>query len=214
MIAKVSEGNCYGVAFLDSSSELWDVGFPPLSEAENALSRICMKCLRCHSVEVVYLNEFEAEVYVANKGLSRTCGRCRDQTIWVEAQLPTAEAVAAVPISFEDKPRSVEIGEIPKANRRKHQRLKLKQPACVRSVEFGEEVVVTEDASRGGMSFKSSNKYAVGQQVEVAVPFSKLSLNIFFHARIAHLKPKANKKLYHYGVQYLLANQKWPRSKS
>jgi PilZ domain len=213
LIHQASEGNYYGVAFLDNSPDLWNVGFPPLAEAENALSRLCMKCLGCNSIEVAYLNEFEAEVYVANKGLSRNCNRCNNLTLWREAQLPTVETGSAAPSWTEEETRSLTMTDLPVANRRQHQRLRLKQPACVRSLEFGEEIVVTEDASRGGMSFKSPNRYSVGQQIQVAVPFSKLSLNIFFPARIAHIRPRTGKELHHYGVQYVIAKQEWPRSK-
>ena len=133
-------------------------------------------------------------------------------TYWREARLPAVEAAAAAPVLPEGETEALSTPHLSLANRRKYQRLKLKQYACVRSPGFGDDIVLTEDASRGGMSFASINQYTVGQGIEVAVPYYKVSMNVFFPARIVHSTSWTKQGTYLYGVQYRRENEKWPRA--
>src|SRR5207253_6606326 len=51
--------------------------------------------------------------------------------------------------------------------RRNRARVKARVLACIRRRGFAEEVVVCEDLSKGGISFRSRNQYPVGTRVEV-----------------------------------------------
>ncbi len=189
-IGEGPEGFFYGVSFLDSKANPWGIDFPPLSEAEQAVGRMVLECVRCHTRELVYLDRVELEVLESNQSLSRHCKRCADTSLWKKsfAEVPgpgvSSSAAAAG------------------AERRREPRRALRVTACVRSLEFGEELVWTRDVSRGGLCFESKRKYMRGWQIEVAVPYTLGGGNIFLRGRIAYAceLPSAGASLY--GVCY------------
>lgn len=51
------EGFLYAIHLLESRSDFWDVEFPTLRKADEAIARMLMECSFCQRREVVYLNE-------------------------------------------------------------------------------------------------------------------------------------------------------------
>jgi PilZ domain len=196
------EGKYYSVKFLDSQVDVWGIEFPPLPEAERAVARVLLECIRCRNRELNYLDEFETEVFEANHQVSHPCKQCRDTTLWrqsvgdatTELQSPS---LASRPVAART------------TNERRHTRVDLNVRACVRSAQFGAEVVSTTNASRGGFAFNSSHSYVVGMVVQVSVPYSSAGGNIFTPARIAHVKdsPQDEKKII--GVAYIPVHKGW-----
>ncbi len=140
-IDKESDGILYAVALEDSAVNLWDIEFPPLEQAQEALARLLMECSFCQRREVAYLS---------------------------------------------DKAR-----------------IKARILACIRHKGFSEEVAVCEDLSRGGLSFRSRNQYPQGSRVEVAVPFTPGSGNIFVPVRIVFSQQIPAAGLYRHGASYI-----------
>jgi hypothetical protein len=198
-----SEGQYYGVEFLDPNINLWDIEFPPLSESEKAVARVLIECVRCHTRVLSYLNEFEAEVFEANQILSRSCARCTDMSLW---KLATVEAPSAqVTLPLPDPGKRTQ-------NERKEVRVGLHMKACIRTAHSGEEIVVTENVSRGGFSFKSRQRYGEGNVVEVSVPYSPGGANIFSPARIEYPEEEQAEGPTSYGVAYIPVHKGWPGS--
>jgi hypothetical protein len=75
--------------------------------------------------------------------------------------------------------------------------------ACVRSARHGQDIVKTRDVSRGGLCFTSPWIYQVGEDVEVAVPYSREGGNIFLPARIVRFQHLASEGTRVYGIVYL-----------
>jgi hypothetical protein len=75
----------------------------------------------------------------------------------------------------------------------------------VRHPVHGNEVVVVKELALGGLSFYSATKYAEGSRVEIAVPYSSKSSNIYSPATIVCSRNGAGEGLleYEYGVAYL-----------
>ena len=69
----------------------------------------------------------------------------------------------------------------------------------------GYEVVVVKDLARGGLSFYSVAEYPEESRVEIAVPYTSKSPNIYTSARIVSSRKTAVKGLleYEYGATYL-----------
>jgi hypothetical protein len=193
-----SEGDkhFYGVELLDTDTNLWGIDFPELSESEMAVGRVLLECVRCHSQELVYLDEFEVEVLETNQHLSRHCRRCTDTSMWKKST-PREGAELPPPV-----PRREEQARRTKHDR-KHVRLDLKVEVCIRHPQLGEEVATTVNVSRGGFRFRSSKGYGEGWVIESALPFSKGGANIFTPARIVYVAEAAGEKGYVYGVMYL-----------
>jgi hypothetical protein len=205
-IGTTPEGTSYyGVALLDPDIDLWGIEFPAAEEAEGAVGRVLLECVRCHTRELVYLYEFEAEVLEANRSVSRYCRKCTDATVWREVTLPAGEEL----------PREAAVGEpfAPAAKRtkndRKHVRLDLKVNVCIRDPMYGEEVVVTENVSRGGFRFRSKKHYAEGWLIEAALPYTPGGPNIFAPARIMYTEELGTSGESVYGVAYVAAGQTW-----
>ncbi len=88
-------------------------------------------------------------------------------------------------------------------NRRKHARMRVNFKACVRRPNLQDDIVTCEDMSRGGLRFKSSQKYFEKTLIDVAVPYSPGDQAIFVPAQIMYVQELPEQKLYRYGVMYL-----------
>ena len=230
LIREESEGYSYGVEFLDPEANLWNIEFPPLSESDQGVARLVLECACCHSRELVYLNELEAEVFESNKTLSRHCKRCTGMTLWKESPGPVpSDSVPppsqAVPPPTESSarpetpavtppkspevapPKEPAVSPQPTPTERQKSGVRLNLTACIRHAHLGEEVVVTENISREGLGFKSAKYYAEGWSIEVAVPYSRGAGNIFVPGRVTHLEAVPAEGLTLYSVSYVRAQQ-------
>lgn len=198
-----AEGKYYSVKFLDPQVDVWNIEFPPLQEAERAVERVLLECIRCRRREVNYLDEFETEVFEINHQILHPCKQCRDRTLWRRS----AGKAAVEPQTLSAPSPAVAMR---RKDARQHPRMDLNVKACIRSSEFAEEVVKTTNISRGGFAFESSHGYVAEMMVKVSVPYSPDGANIFTPARIAHVKdsPQDGRKII--GVAYIPTHNGWP----
>lgn len=91
----------------------------------------------------------------------------------------------------------------PRVNRRKHPRVKVSYSALVRHPERGDDIVVCEDMSRGGLRFKSKKTYYERSLIEVAAPYVPGQTPIFVPAQIVFIQELTEQQLIRYGVAYL-----------
>jgi hypothetical protein len=188
-------GILYAIHILEPRADFWDIEFPAPHKADEALARLLMECGFCQRREVVYLNELELKSFEVRKCVARLCKHCDTPSIWVEAQ---PEMRAAESGNW-DGP-TIEERVVPRRNRT---RVKARVLACIRQRGFKEEVAVCEDLSKGGLSFRSRNKYEEGSRVEVAVPFTPGSSAIFVPIRIVFSQPIPTAGLYRHGAAYI-----------
>src|SRR5882724_3493780 len=193
-IDKEAEGFLYAVAILEPRADFWEIEFPALHQGEEAIARLLMECSFCQRREVAYLNEMELKSFEVRKCVARLCKHCEAPSIWIESQ-SELRPVANGP----DQP-SVEDRVIPRRNRT---RVKARVLACIRRRGFQEEIVVCEDLSKGGVSFRSRNQYSEGSRVEVAVPFTPGSGAIFVPIRIVFSQAIPTAGLYRHGAAYV-----------
>jgi hypothetical protein len=193
-IDRESEGFIYAVAILDQRIDFWEIEFPSPHKAEEALARMLMECSFCQRREVVYLNEMELKSFEVRRCVARLCKHCDSPSIWIEAQ--------SEPDFAETLPSrsAVEERVLPRRNRT---RVKARVLACIRRRGFQEEVAVCEDLSKGGISFRSRNKYPEGSRLEVAVPYTPGAGAIFVPIRIVSSQPITAAGLFRHGAAYL-----------
>jgi hypothetical protein len=204
------EGYSYGIEFLDPQINIWDIEFPPLTQSEQATARALLECMRCRNRELVYLDVMEAEVLETGQGLSRLCKRCTDINIWkVVPESPAGEPMAAPapPLASPDRapPEPTRT-----QNERKEVRVRVSMTSCIRHPYLGEEIVATENLSRGGFSFRSPKRYGIGSLIDVALPYTRGGANIFVAARIEHGDEQPGQNFVVYGVAYIPAHKGWP----
>jgi hypothetical protein len=193
-IDQESNGFLYAIHILDPRSDFWEIDFPSPNKSDEALARLLMECSFCQRREVVYLNELELRSFESRKCVARLCSYCDSPSIWIESQSELRPME-----NGPDRP-SVEDRVIPRRNRT---RVKARVLACIRRRGFQEEIVVCEDLSKGGVSFRSRNQYEEGSRVEVAVPFTPGSGAIFVPIRIVFSQAIPTAGLHRHGAAYI-----------
>jgi PilZ domain len=88
-------------------------------------------------------------------------------------------------------------------NRRKHVRTKVNFKACVRYQNFADDIVTCEDMSRGGLRFKSRQRYVERAKIEIAAPYSAGTPPIFVTAQIVFVQELRAERMFRYGIAYL-----------
>jgi hypothetical protein len=188
------EGFLYAFAISDPRLDFWNIEFPSLHKAEEALARMLMECSFCQRREVVYLNEMDVKSFEIRHCAARLCKHCDAPSIWIEAQSEhKLEEGLASGIAAREK-------VIPRRNR---PRVKARVLACIRRRGFQEEVALCEDLSKGGISFRSRNQYPEGTRLEIAVPYTPGSSAIFVPIRIVFSQPIASARLFRHGAAYV-----------
>ncbi len=197
------EGNAlvYGLSLLESGVNLWGIEFPPLTGDEKPVARTLLECVTCHAREVAHLDEFEADVYQFNQHLARRCRYCGTDTVWKQAGEEGLHDWQHPDSPFEEGHSKRISHTLRITNERKHIRIGIQFLACIRYMG-SEEVVRTENVSRGGFAFKSRRSYYVGARVEVAVPYSAEAGNIFVPASVVNARELSQEGTTFYGIQY------------
>jgi hypothetical protein len=90
-------------------------------------------------------------------------------------------------------------------NRRKHARTRVTVAACVRTQNYGDDVAICEDMSRGGLRFKSRKLYTAGATIEIAAPYSPETQSIFVAGKIVFVQEIPDQNYFRYGVAYVPA---------
>lgn len=191
-IGQEEGGVYYGIAFIDPEAKVWGIEFPPIAEGAKAVGRVVLECGACHTRELVYLDESELEVLENNRSLALHCKRCTELSVF---KLAAVEPGAQLP------PPSAEIPAKPQELRRERRR-EVRVVTCVRTVDFGDDVVRSRNASRGGVCFESLRHYSKGTRIEVAIPYTPGGGNIFLVGHIVRIQHVPEGELTLYGVQY------------
>jgi PilZ domain len=200
-IGEDSEGYYYGIELLDPDGNIWGIEFSHLAESDTAVGRVLLECLRCHGQEVTYLDVFAMEVLLAEERLSRRCQRCNDTTLWGRtAPRPLEDEM--LPGTRPPADQQVQPPRRSHSDRR-HVRVNMKIDVCIRHPQFGKEVTVTENVSRGGFRFRSAKQYREGSLIEFALPYSRAGGNIFAPARVVYAERLPTEGVTAYGVSYI-----------
>jgi hypothetical protein len=194
------QGYFYGVEFLDSNANPWKIEFPPMVEARQSVGRTLLECARCKTRAVAYMSEIEAEIFEANRCLSRNCNTCDAMGLWTEPDIPAGEPARTSP--QQDLQATLE-RLMNSASERKAPAPSLRMTACVRSPEFGEEIVSTEEVSRTGIRFKSPKRYARNSIIEIAVPYTRKPGIIFVLAQVEWDRALPNEGVTLFGARYV-----------
>jgi hypothetical protein len=190
----------YGVAFVDPNLEFWQEELPEAAPWQERPEELVLECSGCKSVAQIANGDYEYDICAIHGGLVRYCDTCGMLQVW--KHLPDGLPTASNRETGAEKPPSEH------AERRAHLRTRVKYFGCVRSQEFGEEIVMCLDMSQGGVSFHCRNSYAKGMQVRLAVPYApeaKGSPALFVHGKVTYLKEIPGEEVFRCGVQFSLS---------
>jgi hypothetical protein len=189
---------------LDPAVNLWEIGFPSVTDLEKAVLRALLRCIACERLEVSYLNEFEADLFLQHLSVARVCDVCGGWTTWTRpyGHVPGEPSKSGGPDSLPQGQRRVLA--VGRRNQRSHERIKGQTIGCVRHAVLGKEVVLIGSLARGGLSFFSASNYPEGSRVEMAVPYTSKAPNIYSSARIVSSRKSPDMNLIEYGAAYVL----------
>lgn len=190
----------YGIEILAPETDLWGVEFPQIAESNEAVARMLLECSHCRRREVVYLNEMELRAFETNRGIARHCKHCGLPTIWVQAPHEDEKKLARG--RGKRGAESEERHDGHEKRERQRIRLKTRLTACIRQSGSDDELAVCEDISPIGICFRSKRRYDADALVEVAVPYSPDSGNIFLPARIVYSEEIPKAGLFRHGTEY------------
>ncbi|HLY63748.1 MAG TPA: PilZ domain-containing protein [Terriglobia bacterium] len=193
--------NLYGVELLSPEANIWEIHFPPITESEMAAGRMLLECSRCTTSELVYLNLGEIETFQKNKCVSRICEPCNGVTVWNQAAL---KKLQVEPPQVSVDPMSGEVAPPPRHSEeeRNDPRIELSIDGCIRTTQYGEDIVRTEHISESGAHFKSHLHYEGGTNVGVAIPYAPGSGNVFVQGRITWARSSQEEGVTLYGLSY------------
>jgi hypothetical protein len=203
-IGKQPGRQIFKVAFQESAVGFWDVYFPPLPSDADTVGRALLGCTVCGTRKIVHLDPEELAVFNAHRQLSLSCHKCGKSTTWLELRQETAkqpELGAANPVRLAAAPPPLA------ENQRKHRRVAVEIPVCIRQAGSDDEVTTSSDISHGGMRLTSSRHYCTGSYIKVAVPYSPTAVNVFVDALVVHSSKVRSQKLYRLGIMYLAENE-------
>ena len=186
----------YGVAFVDSTLDFWEIEFPSAAQSVDAVVRLLVECAHCGSQELAYLDSRELKEFEANRLFARNCRTCESPTIWKQPLELLRRSASDSRRAGADADEGTSAG---RETTRYHTRL----TACVREHVGAEEMAVCENVSRKGIAFRSRRKYDEGSQLEVAVPYTPGTANVFIPATVVHVRALPTAGLYRHGVKYV-----------
>jgi hypothetical protein len=207
------DGFLYGVEILEPKNDLWGIEFPPVAESVEAVARMLLECSYCRSREVVYLNELELRGFETNRGIARRCKTCDVPSIWTQAPHEDEKKLASR--TARNRRGYGAVGEIPESGEQREReriRFKTRLTACIRQVNSDDELAVCEDISPIGMCYRSKRRYEAEAAIDVAVPYSPDSANIFMPAKVVYSEEMPKAGLFRHGVEYRRIGQAPARS--
>lgn len=215
-IGQQGSRHTYGVAFVNERLDFWEREFPPAPDWEERSAVLTLECVGCKSAMELANGDFEYDICAIHGGLARFCDECGMLTVWklsheampgVRAKkVQEVKEVKEVKEKKEEPRVFVALADAMEGTeRRARVRAKVNFFACVRTEEFGEDVVTCIDMSKGGVSFRSRNEYQKDRAVLIAVPFSaevKDAPSIFVRGRVANVKEMEGGK-WRCGVEFV-----------
>jgi PilZ domain len=162
----------WGVEATNPGSEIWGVEFT--QPAEGIQPKVLIECAACKRPAQAALSSIEYEVLLATGLISRHCERCNETTRWK----PSEQPITAEIISSSQAHKAGE--EIP----RKARRLRLTMRIRVRNAWGVTDVAQTRDVSKAGLCFVSAQRFQVGDEIQVTLPFADLQTPVETPAKI------------------------------
>ena len=173
---------------------------------------LSLECGSCGQRAEVTSGQFEYDISQIHGGLTRHCAECGVLTVWRRAEgKGPSFAGEDKALKAQGKPESElvvaaapEPARDPTVERRRLARAKVSFFACVKTAQFGPDIVTCLDISKGGVSFRSRNPYKKEMKIQIAVPYAsevKNAPSIFVSGRITNVREMEG--MWKCGVEFL-----------
>ncbi len=105
-IGSQGEQHTYGVAFVDDSTDFWQMDFPPPPSLAERPLELVLECTACGETVTLLNGDYEFDVCAIHGGLVRYCTECGFATVWKRPE--TGALPAAARAKPERKPPQTE----------------------------------------------------------------------------------------------------------
>ncbi len=187
-------GHFYGVECLDPNANIWDIQFPPSSEAEAGRANGLLECRICHKLALANLSPGELDVLRTAGLVAKRCDTCKAVTPFRYAEIFSVEQEP-----LDESWISAAAGL---AKRRAHRRVYMQLPVGLKDPGGGLEVTKTENTSRGGFCFTSDRDYQPEQGVTLLFPEDATGQGTEMPGRIVRCQRMGGSNRKIYGVRY------------
>jgi hypothetical protein len=196
------EGNAeWGVECLDSERSIWGIDFPPPLPDQESEAGALLKCQGCGKQALRVLTMMELTILDSTGIVQRPCDVCAQHSPWVYADRVSGpgnsppSVPASAPPPAEKRDEGVE--------RRVHRRLALKLPVLVRNHKGEEQIVRSENISKGGLAVCLPMMLDVGEFVTVVCPYTAGAQNVEQKAEVRRRANFIAGERWIYGLKYL-----------
>jgi hypothetical protein len=180
----------WGVEALNPESGIWGVAFVP--NVDGVQPKVLIECAACKTAAQSTLSSIEYDVLLATGLISRHCDRCGETTRWK----PSEQLVTPEILDRSKKPAAQVSVE-----RRRTRRLKLTMQLRVRNSWGVMDIAQTRDVSKAGLCFFSTQRFSIGEEIYVTLPYAKNQAHVETLARIVWAAEATSGRFY--GVEYM-----------
>jgi len=93
-IGSQGEQHTYGVAFVDDSTDFWQMEFPPPPSLAERPLELVLECTACGASVTLLNSDYEFDVCAIHGGLVRYCTECGFATVWKRPEAGALPAAA------------------------------------------------------------------------------------------------------------------------
>jgi hypothetical protein len=192
----------WGVECQDEGRNIWGIEFPPPLPDKDSQAGALLRCQSCGKQVLSVLTMMELTILDSAGVLQKPCDVCAQHTPWVYAPAPGEGPVAPPPPKPAPSrpPAAKRDGGI---ERRVHRRVALKLPAMVRNHRGEQQVVKTENISKGGLAVCLPMRLDVGEIVTVVCPYTAGGQNLEQRAEVRRRSDFVASQKWLYGLRYL-----------
>jgi len=180
----------WGVEALNQESGIWGVEFAP--NIDSSQPKVLVECAACKTAAQSILSSIEYEVLLATGLISRHCDRCNETTRWK----PSDQVVTPEILGRSSKPLGPGTQE-----RRRSRRLKLTMQLRVRNAWGVVDIAQTRDVSRMGLCFISSQRFSVGDEIYITLPYAQNQAPVETPGKVIWAADGTTGRFY--GVEYI-----------
>jgi hypothetical protein len=179
-----------GLELLEPEGDLWETDLPPPPAEAETTPEAWLECHRCHQRLLTPVPEAAAPFVCEGFVVARHCERCKATTAWgftTQGEPEVASPKPAEPIPQPREPAPAVPERKPGEDLRNKGRAPINMLVKVTRQKWGttlEDICQTENVSRTGVYFLTSQNYDIGEQVKIVMPYKEGDVSIPVPARV------------------------------
>lgn len=191
----------WGVECLEKDRALWDIDFPLPLDPGGSSAGVLLECLDCHKQSLIVLRLVQVDILESAGTIQRLCDKCGHLSNWSFADITRRPKELFAPAQPPVSPR---VGKWDgRIERRKYRRMGVKMRTLVRNSKGEQEIVKSENVSKGGLALCLKMTLELGGLVTVICPYSGSGQEFEQTAEVRYRAPHVSGQNWFYGLRYV-----------